>query len=110
MRCSPFGRHGISPSSKYASVVTTFRPTSGIHTLYAPGVSGSRPRLIPTQEWDSMFVLRMLAVGLTAYTRHPKGMMSMTEGTMPVRISYEDLELLVGHRTRLSTSTAWMAA
>eukprot|EP00965_Chrysotila_dentata_P035218 1171445-Pleurochrysis_carterae.AAC.2 len=51
------GRQGKANSLKYTSDVVTILPTEGKHTLYAPGDSQLRPRLIPTQVRISMRAL-----------------------------------------------------
>eukprot|EP00965_Chrysotila_dentata_P104367 3446451-Pleurochrysis_carterae.AAC.1 len=75
-------RHGKVVSSKYTSDVTTTRKP-GTSTRNALGDWLSRPRLTPTQARESMRVLDTAGRGLTAYARHPKGIMPMMAGFSP---------------------------
>ena len=54
---------------------------------YPPGDLGEQPRLIPSQALDSMAVLLILPLGLTAQAAQPKGIMCIILGRTPVIIS-----------------------
>eukprot|EP00965_Chrysotila_dentata_P155060 5123613-Pleurochrysis_carterae.AAC.1 len=65
---------------------------------------------MPTQARDSMRVLETVERGLTAYARHPNGMMPMMEGFSPDASSYEVTRLPGGHDVLFSMSTACATA